>query len=198
MKWLSFGFALVFTYACSNDSGAHPAAGSSGGGSSSQAGTSGSAQCNDGDCVLVPKGCCAACVPTKGDVEAVLASDEKAATARNCPSGPVACGPCPSSAYDPLHPVVRAACMAGHCTVIDLREEPQSACMTDAECHLADVGCCGSCGGDPSGWISLSSAPQDPFAPVCDPIPPCAPCSLNAQPAVFCADDGHCAVGQRP
>jgi hypothetical protein len=147
--------------------------------------------------VLVAKGCCAACVPAKSDVEAVLAADQNAATMRNCPSGPVSCGPCPTAAYEPLHPVVRAACMAGRCAVVDLREQPQSACMKDAECHLADVGCCGSCGGDPSGWISLSSAPQDPFAPVCDPIPPCAPCALNAQPSVFCADDGHCAVGQR-
>jgi hypothetical protein len=168
------------------------------GGRTQDAGSSGG-QCNDSsECVLVSTGCCGACQPTKDDVQAVLKSDQDAAVKRNCPGAPVACGPCPPPPpYDPLQPVIRAACMSGTCTVVDLREEPESACKTDDDCHLAGVGCCGSCGPDPSGWISLSTAMQDPYAPVCDPIPPCVPCSLNAQPDVFCAADGHCAVGSQ-
>lgn len=174
--------------------GTGPQAGKGGSGGSTSGG-----ECTDSsECVLVPTGCCAACQTTKNDVQAVLESDQQAAIQRNCPGAPVACGPCPPPpAYDPQHPVVRAACMSGVCKVVDLREEPESACKSDDDCHLAGVGCCGSCGADPSGWISLSTAMSDPYAPVCDPIPPCAPCSLDAQPAVFCAPDGHCAVGSQ-
>jgi hypothetical protein len=168
---------------------------SNAGSSAQDAGAGSGGQCTAAsDCVLIATGCCGACEPTKSDVEAVLASDENAAILLNCPGGPPACGPCAPVAYDPQRPVVRAACMGGRCIVVDLREQPESTCMNDGECHLADVGCCGSCGADPSGWISLSSVASDPYAPICDPIPPCVPCTMNAEPAVFCAADGHCAV----
>lgn len=209
----SSGGAPAGGTSAASGSGGSAAGGRSGAGGNVSGGSGGTTQSNAGvgaqdagaisggqctaasDCVLVPTGCCGACEPTESDLEAVLASDRNAANLRNCPGGPPDCAPCPPAVYDPERPVVRAACMAGRCTVVDLREQPESACMGDGECHLADVGCCGSCGPDPSGWIALSSVASDPYAPVCDPIPPCLPCnSMNAQPSVFCATDGHCAV----
>ncbi|HMI92121.1 MAG TPA: hypothetical protein VK509_12185 [Polyangiales bacterium] len=173
-------------------SGGTAQGGASGG--SGQGGASGGS-CNDSeDCVLIAKGCCAACVATKIDVEAVPSSRRAAETELNCPGGPPACGPCPPAAHDPEHAIVRAACVSGQCTVIDLREETETECSNDDDCNLAQQGCCGSCGGDPSGWLAVSSGTTDPYPLTCDPIPPCVPCSEPDMPEPFCAADGHCAV----
>jgi hypothetical protein len=184
--------------AASGQGGASGGSARGGASGSAQAGTGGGASggsCNTAaDCVLISTGCCASCVPDKTTVEAVLRSQRAVEMQLNCPGGPPACGPCAPAAYDPEHAVVRAACVSGQCTVLDLREQPETVCTGDDDCELAEQGCCGSCGGDPSGWISLSSGATDPYAATCDPIPPCVPCSDPNMPETFCAEDGHCAV----
>jgi hypothetical protein len=167
-----------------------------GAGGSGQGGASGGSCRSAADCVLISTGCCGACVPGKADVEAVPRSREAAETLLNCPMGPVMCGPCPPAVYDPEAPILRVECLLGLCAVLDLREQPQSECTSHADCNLAQQGCCGSCGGDPSEWISVSSGTTDPYPLTCNPPPPrpCPQCSDPNMPEPFCADDGHCAV----
>jgi hypothetical protein len=77
--------------------------------------------------------------------------------------------------------------------VIDQREKPESACVRRTECQLVQQGCCGSCGGDPSLWLALSTVREDPY-PETRCAVDCAQCNDSSQPEPFCADDGHCAV----
>jgi hypothetical protein len=149
------------------------------------------------ECVLIGKGCCGCGPDSKEHVRAVPVTQQKAAQHEECPDQ-VACGACEVKVYDPSSPELRADCQGGECVVVDLRERAVSACGADTDCALVQVGCCGSCGGDPSGWLALHVGEPDELAPVCDPIPPCDACITETKPEAFCAADKHCAVRATP
>jgi len=148
------------------------------------------------DCVLLPSACCAACEPTKRDAVAVSATRQAEAMRRICPVQP-ACAPCAPVAPDPLHAILRADCVDKRCVVIDLREAPETACASPLDCKLTASSCCGGCGADPSGYVSLSAS-DDPYGgqPRCSAK--CRACTDTTSPEAFCASDGHCAVREIP
>jgi len=145
------------------------------------------------ECTLVPKGCCGSCTPDKERVLAVPTQDAESVRRQQCPQ-PVGCGPCKTEVANPMMPELRAGCDSGRCVVVDLREQKISACERDDECDLLGRGCCGGCGGNPTGWLALRKSEVDPNPIVCDPISPCVACIDTVRPLAFCAEDKHCAV----
>ncbi|MET0340441.1 MAG: hypothetical protein ABW252_05535 [Polyangiales bacterium] len=146
------------------------------------------------DCALVFRGCCGSCAPPpKTAMRAVPRSRLAEAQRDACPTD-VACAPCWEPTYEPLAPKLAAACVAGQCAVLDLREEPLTRCSGDAECTVRSASCCPACGEDPTGYLAVRTD-ADAAVLDCNPLPPCAPCTMSgAAPEAFCARDGHCAV----
>jgi hypothetical protein len=144
------------------------------------------------DCVLIDRGCCAACPPApKESVLAVPEARAEELRRAQCAS-PVSCGSCPPANYDPLADRVVAACIEGACTTLDLREEELTRCSDDDDCVVRGEGCCAACAAQPSSAIAIRADADDALL-ACDPAPPCNTCRPAALEA-FCASDGHCAV----
>lgn len=107
-----------------------------------------------GQCALVPVTCCGTCsVPALADYTAVHERKTAEHFARVCGPEPVACPGCaPMKLDDSLQAWCRfpsggggGGRPAGTCTAIDVREEPVSACATDADCVLRHSPCCEPC-----------------------------------------------------
>ena len=135
---------------------------------------------------------CCTCALTSVEGARALPRDEAQRELQEC-SSTALCGECPSPTHEPLAPVIKAACVAQRCVVIDVRDDDVSRCTRDDECTLESRGCCPACGADPSGYLALR-ADADRALLACDPLPPCLPCAEEARPEAFCAPDGHCAV----
>lgn len=149
------------------------------------------------DCAIRPKAgspsaVCCSCGP-ESLAGARALTREEAERERDACNGQVVCSPCPPKEHDPLAPVIRAACVSQRCVAIDVREEDDSRCESDADCTLESAGCCPGCGEDPLAYLSRN-LDADPSLLLCDPIPPCVPCAEPGKPRAFCAADGHCAV----
>jgi hypothetical protein len=149
------------------------------------------------DCTLIAKGCCGSCEPTKADVVAVLSSKATQEVENRCPGPDPACGPCEVKVYDPEAPALHAGCEAGACVVLDLREADVSTCTKDEDCEVASQGCCEACTADPRAWLALKKGAENPTAVACEGVA-CDACVAVIKPEPFCADDGHCALRDRP
>ncbi|WP_437936587.1 BPTI/Kunitz domain-containing protein [Sorangium sp. So ce341] len=146
-----------------------------------------------GDCVLASPRCCAACNPN--DAHAFVAVHRDAATDfwNTLGCGDVACAPCPEvSEAESTGQYFAAACEAGRCVVLDVRESPLTECAQDADCALRDgVGCCEECSG--KGIVALNQS-ADIESIVCPEgfgaCPPCAPVYPEGMTAVCL--EGRC------
>jgi hypothetical protein len=162
------------------------------------AGPSASPGCTtDEQCALVPRGCCG-CGPTLDSVRAVHVDDEASAQAA-CAG--VQCGECQPRPHDPLAAWPAPTCVAGQCTVRDLRRAEETRCTNDGDCQLspAQRSCCGACSSDPHGWQALRKGATVHLAGHgCAGDVVCWECELRYPPTIFCATDGHCAVRATP
>jgi hypothetical protein len=152
----------------------------------------------DLDCALIPpeRDCCT-CEAGKETRRAVPVGDPRIAEAHRCLQ--VAdCSACPP-VRAPLDPILRAACVAHRCAVIDVRELDATSCDFDADCTLRSESCCSNCGVLPEGvpWRKLVN---DPWTPSCADVlctQGCPQLSYSWVPRLFCANDMHCAVEWR-
>jgi hypothetical protein len=158
--------------------------------------TSGDECMVDSDCALVTKGCCSCPPATADSVVPTTRARMNQVQAQQCPAGPVACGPCQVVAYDPLAPILHAGCVAHHCAAVDLRSADFSKCSKDSECRPIPLGCCGANSNSPDQYAGFRDD-SDAGILECVPVPPCVPPTMHAEPASFCAPDGHCAVRSR-
>lgn len=137
-------------------------------------------------CTLVPSSCCQPCdEPSASNYEAVVRGYEEAFRAVACPKD-TACPACET----PFTPHLFAACVAGTCRAVDLKEDPASSCETDSDCTLLPPRCCPriSPNDPPPHAIAINeSRAEDFFVSLCagvnDDGPPCewqAPAGLNA------------------
>ncbi|MCB9595356.1 MAG: hypothetical protein H6719_21735 [Sandaracinaceae bacterium] len=153
--------------------------------------TAPAAECDDAtDCRMRPRGCCPACgVPELADVTAVAAG---------APEDPDRCAEstCPACETEP-NPNLFATCQAGHCVVVDVRQDSLSLCATDADCAVIRPDCC-ACR---PGYVAVSAgAEADYYRRQCGEVPLCSPCEPHAIPAsqVGRCVEGHCAVVEAP
>lgn len=141
----------------------------------------------DSDCTLVNQQCCAPCEPVT--VEDVVAINDAHAPQRGACKFPTSCAPCmpvPDNAQTRKY--FEPKCRNAHCTLIDIRETPLTACERTSDCMLrAGAGCCPECDG--AGWIAVSKS-----ADFCSgkPTPPCDPC-VSAPPKEW---DAVCLSGR--
>ena len=152
----------------------------------SDAGSEGPSCQENEDCLLVPTACCGSCDPTAADVRAVRADAEQNVCA-------VDCGACPEPTPGSIRPQLRAACVARHCMVVDLRKQDSTSCTADRECEARPTGCCPNCT-DEHGWLALRKGVVDSTEPECTPIPPCLACAQVDPPSAVCDEDQHCAI----
>ena len=147
-----------------------------------------------GQCELAAKGCCGTCgTPQVNDVNAVNRGQEQAYQTANCPQ-PLPCPECASQ----INPDLAAFCVGDTCKPIDVRGDPVSACVTDADCRLRYSDCCESCAtASPELVIALSQSGASVYtSQVCAPSQACEkglttyPTSVKA----VCAASKHCAV----
>lgn len=173
-------------------------AGGAGGGASGAGGSAGSAASSwascakPGECALAGKGCCDACHPELGDVDAVARTQLSAHEKAVCPVQ-VSCGPCADTPGP--NPSLAAFCVASTCTAVDVRVDDVSACQTDDDCLFRGAGCC-ECG-SPGPVALAKSKVSEYLAQVC-PIgdvgcPACLPIYPPGTKAV-CGPTKHCAV----
>ncbi|XXX75471.1 BPTI/Kunitz domain-containing protein [Sorangium sp. So ce134] len=146
-----------------------------------------------GDCVLASPRCCAACNPVDAHDYVAVHRDLATDFWNTTGCGDVSCAPCQEvGEAESTSQYFTAACEAGSCVVLDVRESPLTECTQDADCILRDgVGCCEECGG--KGIVALN-ANADLEALVCPEgfgaCPPCAPVYPEGMTAVCL--EGRC------
>ncbi len=97
-----------------------------------------------GECVIDAPGCCGFNCQPDGQLIAVHSGTEQQVIAATCnASTPVACPGCQRQ----LDPQIQPFCRAGKCSVVDLRTDAISSCMTDDDCELRYATCCQPCNG---------------------------------------------------
>ncbi len=125
-----------------------------------------------GQCALVSVTCCGTCsVPTLADYTAVHRDQTAKHYARVCGPEPFGCPPCvPIENDDSLQAWCRFSTSsggggrpAGTCTAVDVREEPVSACETDADCVLRHSPCCEPCEATRDDLVALNPASMDAY-----------------------------------
>lgn len=192
--------------ACGGSTSTNPSAGGAGGGGSGGAGgssggaggsgaSSNLAQCSaPGTCTLFATNCCGgycdANAPLAG-FQAVNVAKLGELEAQTC-TGDIACPGCVS--VD--NPNYLAACRAGQCAAVDLRQDALSACAKDDDCRLRwGSGCCEDCGGNANELVVYSTS-ANLEAEVCNPgggaCPPCAPPPYPPYILPLCGEDKHC------
>jgi hypothetical protein len=130
-------------------------------------------QCgSDGDCAVASPNCCGECEPVAIErLTAVNRARQTAYEKAHCPYTPP-CLPCePVLENMQSEKYFKPACRNGHCTVIDIRETPLTACEKTSDCMLRDgADCCAQCDG--AGWVAVNKS-----ADLCGGAPtPCPSC----------------------
>ena len=126
---------------------------------------------DDSDCTFANDGCCAPCEPV--DIRQLIALNVAHAPQAGRCKFPTPCGLCmfvPEN--EQTRKYFKPKCQNAHCTLIDLRETPLTACEKTSDCMLRDgTGCCPECDG--AGWVAVNKS-----ADFCGgkPTPPCDPC----------------------
>lgn len=149
------------------------------------------------DCVLTAPGCCGSCEPV--DDRAFVAVNA-ANMSKLHPPCMVACGACP-----PPTPGVMSTsryfvptCVAGECTVTDIRETALTQCQITSDCYLrAGAHCCELCGGTNIVALNRNASVTDLL---CDGIsPPCLACVPTIPPGYSTScEAGRCTVQEPP
>jgi len=110
----------------------------------------------DSDCTSVSTSCCGECEPVA--IEGLVAINFAHQTQyrdTNCPVAPP-CVPCmPVRENERSEKYFKPACRNAHCTLIDIRETPLTACEKTSDCVLRDgASCCSECDG--SDWVAVN------------------------------------------
>ena len=198
-----------------SSSGGGPAGGSSSGGDSAGGSTSGGvgtggdsggtpgdfeACATAADCTLTSPGCCGACEPIiEADLIAVNREQLAAFTESSGCTG-VACEACPeASPSEQTRRFFHAACVAGRCSVQDVRAETITECVTGSDCRLrCGSGCCEACGS--SGDAIAVRTDADLVQALCGGAPiqcPACACALPESYTSSCVA-GRCVVQGLP
>ncbi|HYP90285.1 MAG TPA: BPTI/Kunitz domain-containing protein [Polyangiaceae bacterium] len=166
------------------------------------------------DCVVTGTGCCPVCESENMTVHDLIAYNRKYESVLGCfgsstappprniipPDGgsglPSACAPCPNTG-DGTPRLFVPDCVAGQCTVVDLRTSPTTACRTNDDCRLRrGTGCCETCSDENLVAVRNDGSFENL---VCGGVLlPCDACELPTPAGAFstCAA-GHCRVGVR-
>lgn len=154
------------------------------------------------DCVVTGAGCCPICDGENVTLHSLIAFNRAysacsfAADKAGPGDGdvPGACAPCPEPADAGKLRYFVPECVAGQCSVTDLRTSSATACMKDADCRLRrGTSCCETCDAP-----LIAVANNGSFEKlVCgDAIPPCAACANEdaIMGAVATCVQGRCEV----
>jgi hypothetical protein len=118
-----------------------------------------------GDCLLVSTTCCSD--------PSVAANRQHAGDFNQCHNPP----PCPPPAQGDRVTSLRAFCISGTCTKVDIRADPVSACEIDDDCMLRFPGCCNCGHGQPDQAIAIAKTKESDYrALACSPNDACANC----------------------
>lgn len=148
------------------------------------------------DCVIGGPSCCGIC-----DRPGITARDlaayhrEHHQELQTCQTD-IECVPCPvlSAGTGSLHYFV-PDCVAGQCTVVDLRASPLTACAEPADCRLrAGAGCCETCGAE-GDWIAVRNDGSLEELVCGDELIGCPGCVAVPPPGVLAScENGRCVV----
>lgn len=184
------------TAGATSSGGTHSAGGTVSGsaGSVGSAGSDLQACASNTDCEVVAVGCCGSC--GGGPISNYTAINSKYDAQYRTRCGPIACGACPPTAFNPNDPTFYyvPTCKDGRCTVVDLNATDITACSTASDCSLrSGTACCSGCAGTP---VALNTKHASELANyVCGSEPSacdaCAPSFTGY--AVDCAS-GRCSV----
>jgi hypothetical protein len=108
----------------------------------------------DSDCSIVGQRCCGDCEPLR--VERVIAINISHKSQYETCTVPTSCAPCePVAENEQAQKYFKPKCQSAHCTIVDIRETPLTACEKTSDCMLRDgAGCCAECDG--AGWVAVN------------------------------------------
>jgi hypothetical protein len=145
------------------------------------------------DCTRHSASCCGEC--------GVYTSDDVIATNRDGWSSYIdamcgtdyACDAC----YTNERPSITAVCREGRCTVVDLSQDPMTACTRNEDCRVRTKDCC-ECGGHLLDLVAVATSAESSYAElVCEEGTGCDDCTELYAETARCLD-GHCAVYDGP
>lgn len=172
--------------------------GTGGSGSSATGGSSGVATvdrtCNvPSDCVVQSLSCCASCgAPNPSNFTAMNYYSQYDYQRSVCAGTPT----CLSCDAQVGNNYLQATCDKGQCILIDLREQPVTACSNASQCYVRAPECC-ECGGrtDAYSVIALSSTSTVAYSTlVCSPNQACADCAPIYPAVNVDCIAGHCQI----
>ncbi len=123
-------------------------------------------------CLVRPASCCGACsAATRGDAIGINGDRASAWAEDKCAN--IGCPAC----YMEQDPTLVAACVSQHCSVVDVRDDPATACSSDSDCRIRTTSCC-ECGGelDRSHLIAISNEARFSSL-VCEGVGACPECA---------------------
>jgi hypothetical protein len=147
----------------------------------------------NGTCELVPASCCSSCTtPRATDFVAIPRDQDQAWQATHC-IGDIGCPACVPPPTNPFDDPFDAICTSGQCVVDDIRLDPFTACLRDADCVIRAHGCC-DCGATKFMAIAVGQLPAYRAA-VCPPDAVCGSC-VSVPPVGYVAvcdgQTNHC------
>lgn len=134
----------------------------------------------DSQCTLTGTTCCEACEPIRDENLLAINASHLAELMASRPCATVgACAPCPSvSELEATRKYFRPVCVAGQCSVVDVRQSPITECTDSGDCALRDgVNCCLGCDGSRFVAVSVNAnfCPNGPE--------PCSKCASLPPPS---------------
>lgn len=141
------------------------------------------------DCIVSSESCCGQCgAYTSEDVIATNRESLSSYVEARCGAS-FACDACAAGVL----PSITAVCRGGRCTVVDLSQDPMTACVHDDDCRVRTKDCC-ECGGHLLDLVAIATSAASSYDHlVCEEGIGCDPC-LPSYTLTAACDDGHCVV----